>query len=88
MSQIVKHENKNLSMQSKMLASGLKFFYIHLKTIDADQLIWEVQLICAFDLTYEPGHEKSNILHYVKTKAQISFVVTVKLITPLFSQHG
>ena len=29
---------------------------------------------------FEPGHEKTNILH-AKTKAQISFAVTAKLIS-------
>ena len=33
-------------------------------------------------------HEKTNNLHNVKTKRQISCAVTAKLITPLFSLHG
>ena len=32
-------------------------------------------------LTNEPRHEKTNILHKQKQKAQISFAVTVKLIS-------
>ena len=31
--------------------------------------------------TYVPGHEKTNVLHMQKQKAQISFAVTAKLIT-------
>ena len=31
--------------------------------------------------TFEPVHEKTNNLHYAKTKTQISFAVTAKLIS-------
>ena len=30
---------------------------------------------------YEPHHEKTDFLHYAKTKTQISFAVTAKLIS-------
>ena len=39
-------------------------------------------------MIFELHHKKTNILHYVKTKAQISFAVTAKLISAFVSLHG
>ena len=39
-------------------------------------------------LTIEPRREKSVFFAYAKTRAQISFAVTAKLISALFSLHG
>ena len=39
------------------------------------------QLICNFVLSYEPCHEKTGFFAYAKTKTQISFEVTAKLIS-------
>ena len=54
---------------------------------DGNDFSLDIRLTINIQLINEQRHEKTSILHLKKTKMQISFAVTVKLITPLFSLH-
>ena len=47
-----------------------------------------LQINMFMKMEYEPPHEKTHNLHMQKTKAQISFAVTAKLISSFVSLHG